>query len=79
MKCERNFEEKEPFSEGLNIFGFDDNSSNIAQESSPNEESNDSGDDFSANEPSTSKKNGSPCGVSCPNGSRRGVRTRSRD
>ena len=44
------------FSEGLNIFGFDHNRSNSAQESSPNKESNDSSDDFSANEPSTSKK-----------------------
>ena len=44
------------FSEGLNIFGFDDNHSNSAQESSANEASTDSSDDFSANEPSTSKK-----------------------
>ena len=67
------------FSEGLNILGFDDTGSNSAEESSANEESNDASDDFSANEPSTSKKNGSPCGITCPYGSRRGVRTKSHD
>ena len=36
--------------------GFDDNGSNSAQQSSPNEESNDSNDSFSANKLSTSKK-----------------------
>ena len=36
--------------------GFDHNGSNIAQESSPNKESNKSSDDFSADELSTSKK-----------------------
>ena len=41
---------------GLTTLGFDSNSSNRAQESSPNQESNDSIDDFSANELSTSKK-----------------------
>ena len=35
---------------------MDNNGSNSTQESSPNEESNDSSDDFSANKPSTSKK-----------------------
>ena len=34
------------FSEGLSMFGFDDNRSNSSQESSPNEESNDFNDDF---------------------------------
>ena len=38
------------------MLGFDNNGSNITQESSPNKESNDSNDDFSANEPSISKK-----------------------
>ena len=41
---------------GLTTLGFDSNSSNSAQESSPNQESNDSINDFSASEPSTSKK-----------------------
>ena len=34
------------FLDGLKILGFDDNSSNSAQESSPNKESNDSSTDF---------------------------------
>ena len=38
------------------MLGFDYNGGNSAQESSPNKESNGSGDDFSANKPSTSKK-----------------------
>ena len=38
------------------MLGFDINGSNSTQESSPNEESNDSADDFLANKPSTSKK-----------------------
>ena len=40
------------------MLGFDNNGSNSAQESSHNEESNDSSDDFSANncKPSTRKK-----------------------
>ena len=46
------------FSEGLNIFGFDHNRSNSAEESSPNKESNDSHYLSSANELSTSKKMG---------------------
>ena len=37
------------FLDGLKILGFDDNSSNSAQESSPNQDSYDSSDDFSAN------------------------------
>ena len=61
------------FFEGLNMLGFDDNGSNSARESCPYKESNDSSDDFSANELSTSKKNGSEHSVSCPDGSRRGV------
>ena len=44
------------FSEGLTTLGFDNNSSNSAQESSPNQDSYDSSDDFSANKWSTSKK-----------------------
>ena len=44
------------FSEGLNILGFDDNPSNSAKESSPNEKSNDSSEGVSAHESSTSKK-----------------------
>ena len=42
--------------EGLNILGFDDISSNSFLESSPYEESNDSSNDFSANEPSVTTK-----------------------
>ena len=53
------------FSDGLNIFGFDDNGSNSANESSPNEEFNDSSEHFSANELSASKKM-APGGVSYP-------------
>ena len=45
------------FSERLTLLGFDNNSSNSAQESSPYEESNDSSNDlFLANKPSTSKE-----------------------
>ena len=44
------------FSEGLTMLGFDNNGSNSAQESSPNEEHNDSSNDFSAYTPSTSKR-----------------------
>ena len=44
------------FLEGLNLPGFDNNGSNIVQESSPTKEFNDSSDDFSANKPNTSKK-----------------------
>ena len=44
------------FLEGLNLLGFDNNGSNIVQESSPTKEFNDSSDDFSANKPSTSKE-----------------------
>ena len=40
----------------LTIVGFDNNDSSSTQESSPNEEYNDSSDDFSANKPSTSKE-----------------------
>ena len=43
-------------SEGLTMFGFDNNGSNSTQKSSPNKESNDSSEDFSENKPSTSKK-----------------------
>ena len=42
--------------EGLTMLGFDNNGSNSAQESSPNEESNESSEDFSANKLSTSEK-----------------------
>ena len=38
------------------MLGVDNNSSNSAQESSPNQDSYDSSDDFSANKRSTSKK-----------------------
>ena len=38
------------------MLGFDDNGSNSARESCPYKESNDSSDDFSANELSASKK-----------------------
>ena len=38
------------FLEGLNIRGFDDNGCKSTQKSSPNKESNDFSDDFSANE-----------------------------
>ena len=34
------------FSESLTVLGFDNNGSNSAEESSPNEESNGSNDDF---------------------------------
>ena len=61
------------FAESFTMFSFDCNSNNSTLESSLNEESNDSSDDFSANELSTSKKNGSEHSVSCPYGSRRGV------
>ena len=44
------------FSEDLNTLSFDDNGSNSAQEPSPDEEYNDSSDNFSANEQSKSKK-----------------------
>ena len=44
------------FSEGLSMLGFDNKSSNSAQESSPYEEPNDSSNDFSANKPSASQK-----------------------
>ena len=44
------------FSEGLNTLGFDDNHSSSTQQASPNEESSDSSNNFSANELSTSKK-----------------------
>ena len=44
------------FPKGLTELGFDNKGSNRAQESTPNEESNDSSDDFSKNKPSTSKK-----------------------
>ena len=47
------------FLEGLAMLGFDNNSSNSTQESSPYKESNDFNDDFSSNKPSTSKKMGS--------------------
>ena len=40
----------------LTIVGFDNNDSSSTQESRPNEEYNDSSDDFSANKPSTSKE-----------------------
>ena len=43
------------FSESLTILGFNNNGSNSAQELSPNEESNDSSGDFSANKLSASK------------------------
>ena len=67
------------FLEFLNIPQFDYNHNNSTQVSSPNVESNDSSDDFAANEPSTSKKSGSTHGVSYPYGSGRGVQTRSCD
>ena len=38
------------------MFGFDDNGSNSAQESSPNKDSNDSSDNLSTNKLSKSKK-----------------------
>ena len=60
------------FSEGLTVLGFDNNGSNSAQESSPNEKSDDSRNDFSANKPSTSEKTGSKHSVACQYGSRRG-------
>ena len=41
--------------EGLTMLDFGDNGSNSAQESSPCKDSNDSSNDFSANELSTSK------------------------
>ena len=44
------------FSESLTILGFNNNGSNSAQELSPNEESNDSSGDFSANKLCTNKK-----------------------
>ena len=44
------------FLKGLTMLGFANNGSNSAQESSPNRESNDSSDDFSADKPSTSNK-----------------------
>ena len=44
------------FSEGLTVLGFDNNNSNRDQESSPNKESIESSDDFSANKLITSKK-----------------------
>ena len=47
------------FSEGFTMLGSEHNGKNGAQKSSPNEESNDSSDDFSANKPpSASKKMG---------------------
>ena len=61
------------FSEGLSILGFDNKHSNSAQESSPNKESNDSNNNFSANEPSTSKKMAQHV-VSRVYSSRRGVK-----
>ena len=63
------------FSESFTMFGFDKNSSNSPQESSPNEEPNYSSDAFSANKLSTSKNNeiGLKHSVSCPCGSRRAV------
>ena len=60
------------FSEGLNILGFDNNCSNSTEESSLNKESNDSSDDFSANELSANKKMAQHV-VSHVYGSRRGV------
>ena len=44
------------FSEGFSMLGCDDNGSNSAWKSSPNEDSHDSSDDFSAHKQSTSKK-----------------------
>ena len=44
------------FAESFTMFIFDCNSNNSTLESSLNEESNDSSDDFSANELSASKK-----------------------
>ena len=44
------------FLEGLTMLGFLSDGSNSAQESSPNEECNNSSDDFSANKPSSRKK-----------------------
>ena len=67
------------FSSGLNILGSDDNGSNNAQESSPNEESNDSSDDIFSKLTKYKWENGSTCSASCLYGSRSGVRTRSRD
>ena len=37
------------FSKGLTMLGMDNNDRNSTQESSPNKESNDSSNDFSAN------------------------------
>ena len=47
----------------LNMFGFDDNGSNSGQELSPDEQTNDSSDNFSPKEPSKKSENGSACGV----------------
>ena len=44
------------FLEGLTMHSLDNNGASGAQESSPDKESNDSIDHFSANKPSTSKK-----------------------
>ena len=57
---------------GSDCLAFGNNGSNSAQESSPNEESNDPSDDFLANKPSTNKKDVSTGSVSCSHGSRRG-------
>ena len=58
------------FLEGLSMLGFDNSGSNSAQESSPNEESDDSIDDFSAKK-QYKEENGSKRSVSYPYGSRK--------
>ena len=68
--------------EVLKALGLDDNGGDSAQESSSEEESTQSDNDFSINEPSTSAEpeDRSTRGVSSLNGrpTRRGIRTRSR-
>ena len=54
------------------MLGFDNSGSNSAQESSPNEESDDSIDDFSAKK-QYKEENGSKRSVSYPYGSRKNV------
>ena len=44
------------FLEGLTMLGFDNNGNNSAQQSSPDEESNDSSDSFSTNKQNIGKK-----------------------
>ena len=44
------------FLEGMTMLGFDNNGNNSAQQSSPDEESNDSSDSFSTNKQNIGKK-----------------------